>query len=40
MKKYYEVMTQMGKFEGRFVGKTYEEVEAMLFDFSIMREAQ
>lgn len=40
MKKYYAVMTQMGKFEGRFKGKSYDEVEKMLFDFDIMKEVR
>ncbi|MEG3007259.1 MAG: ABC transporter substrate-binding protein, partial [Oscillospiraceae bacterium] len=39
MKRYYEIMTQMGKFEGRFVGKSFEEVQAMLFDFSLINAA-
>ncbi|MEG2427607.1 MAG: ABC transporter substrate-binding protein [Clostridium sp.] len=40
MNKYYDVMTEMGKFEGRFSGKTYSEIEKMLFDFDVMKNAK
>ena len=40
MNRYYDIMTQMGKFEGRFKGKTFEEAEKMLFDYEVMKKAR
>ena len=34
MRVYYEAMTEMGKFSGEFVGKDFDEIKDMVFDFS------
>lgn len=40
MARYYEIMTAMGKFEGRFKGLSFEEVQKMLFNFSYINETK